>query len=183
MNIFDLTGRTASGDGFVARHRARHRRRDERRRRARFVSRSHAAPKDLPEGATFLNVELDGEEAPRVLAEKAFEAAPELSVLVCNAGSFFDVDFLEMTSPRNGTQRCSLNVRAPYFLIQTFAKKLIHGKARRQHRDYRLDQWLSRRIRFVGLRRFKRRAGNDDAHAGADFGGARISASIASRPV
>lgn len=46
---------------------------------------------------------------------------PDLSLLVCNAGSFFDVPFLEM-APAQWEQTMRLNVESPYFLIQAFAK-------------------------------------------------------------
>lgn len=126
MNIFDLTGRTALVTG-SSRGIGRGIADAMAEGGARVLFHGRTPPADLPDGATFLNVELDGEDAPRVLAEKAFAAAPELSVLVCNAGSFFDIDFLEMTA-REWDATMHLNVRAPYFLIQTFAKKLIAKK-------------------------------------------------------
>ncbi len=58
------------------------------------------------------------------LVSQAFEAEPGLDLLVCNAGSFFDTEFLEMDRERfEKTMR--LNVEQVYFLIQRFAKELI----------------------------------------------------------
>ncbi len=61
--------------------------------------------------------------APQLL-DRAAEIAPDLSLLVCNAGSFFDREFLEMDAePWERTMK--LNVASPYFLIQAFARKLV----------------------------------------------------------
>jgi NAD(P)-dependent dehydrogenase (short-subunit alcohol dehydrogenase family) len=61
--------------------------------------------------------------APERLLQKALEAKPDLDLLVCNAGGFFDVPFPEMDRARwEKTMR--LNLEAPYFLIQSFARSL-----------------------------------------------------------
>ncbi|MEO7600144.1 MAG: SDR family oxidoreductase, partial [Opitutus sp.] len=54
----------------------------------------------------------------------AFAAQPELDLLVCNAGSFFDVPFLEMTGELFA-RTLDLNVRANYFVAQAFARELV----------------------------------------------------------
>lgn len=84
-------------------------------------------PSDLPLNAAFLSVNLMNHDAPYTLMEQAFEVAPDLDVLVCNAGGFFDLPFLEMT-PDAWAKTIKLNVRAPYFLIQAFARRLIAQK-------------------------------------------------------
>jgi NAD(P)-dependent dehydrogenase (short-subunit alcohol dehydrogenase family) len=64
-------------------------------------------------------------------AQKLFRAAviaqPELNLLICNAGSFFDLPFLQMTHELwDKTMR--LNVTSSYFLAQEFAKHLVARK-------------------------------------------------------
>lgn len=74
-----------------------------------------------------LTMDLTQPDAPERLMEEAFALASELDILVCNAGGFFDLPFLEMTFERwEKTQ--ALNVRAPYFLTQAFARRLAQGK-------------------------------------------------------
>jgi NAD(P)-dependent dehydrogenase (short-subunit alcohol dehydrogenase family) len=83
-------------------------------------------PPDVP-GASYLQADLSLSDAPRALMEAAFEREPGLDILISNAGGFFDVPFLEMTLERWG-KTIDLNVRAAYFLIQAFAKRLIEEK-------------------------------------------------------
>lgn len=59
--------------------------------------------------------------------DEAFERVPQLDILVCNAGSFFDVPFLEMTV-ENWDKTMNLNVRSDYFMIQQFSRRLIAEK-------------------------------------------------------
>jgi len=66
-------------------------------------------------------------DAPARLVEAAFHLAPELDLLVGNAGSFFDVPFVDMTLER-WEKTMALNLRATYFVIQAFAKRLIQEK-------------------------------------------------------
>ncbi|MFV0415586.1 MAG: SDR family NAD(P)-dependent oxidoreductase [Chthoniobacterales bacterium] len=66
-------------------------------------------------------------EAPEQMIEEAFSRDPNLSMLVCNAGSFFDSPFLEMDAERFN-KTIQLNVQHVYFLIQGFAKRLIEKK-------------------------------------------------------
>src|SRR6188508_2814023 len=62
-----------------------------------FHGKEPAAPA-LPAGATYLAADLLQPDAPAQLVRSAFTAYPDLDRLGCNAGSFFDVPFLEMTS-------------------------------------------------------------------------------------
>jgi len=68
--------------------------------------------------------DLGSEDGVRQLLEDAFTREPELDLLVCNAGSFFDTDFLEMDVERF-RKTMQLNVEQAYFLIQGFAKRLV----------------------------------------------------------
>jgi NAD(P)-dependent dehydrogenase (short-subunit alcohol dehydrogenase family) len=61
--------------------------------------------------------------APERLLERALEAKPNLDLLVCNAGGFFDVPFSEMDRAR-WQKTMNLHLEAPYFLIQSFARSL-----------------------------------------------------------
>jgi NAD(P)-dependent dehydrogenase (short-subunit alcohol dehydrogenase family) len=94
---------------------------------ARVLFHGRERPADLPATAACLLADLIQPEAPQQLIDDAFAAAPELDILVCNAGSFFDVPFLEMTREKF-EQTQNLNVRAPYFLVQAFARKLVEAK-------------------------------------------------------
>jgi NAD(P)-dependent dehydrogenase (short-subunit alcohol dehydrogenase family) len=67
--------------------------------------------------------------APERLLEKALVAKPDLDLLVCNAGGFFDVPFSNMDRAR-WDKTIRLHLEAPYFLIQSFA----HSLASRQRR-------------------------------------------------
>jgi NAD(P)-dependent dehydrogenase (short-subunit alcohol dehydrogenase family) len=71
-----------------------------------------------------LVADLTAPEAPAALIEAAFDRAPGLDLLVSNAGSFFDVPFLEMT-PDRWEKTIALNLRSGYFLIQAFARRLV----------------------------------------------------------
>ncbi|HRE06155.1 MAG TPA: SDR family oxidoreductase [Opitutaceae bacterium] len=81
------------------------------------------APVDPP-GAPFLEINLLDPDAPARLVAAAFAADPGLDQLVCNAGGFFDVPFLDMT-PELWERTLTLNVRASYFIAQAFARELI----------------------------------------------------------
>src|SRR5688500_13110519 len=72
-------------------------------------------------------MDLTQPDAPERLIKQAISHAPNLDILVCNAGGFFDVPFLEMT-PDAWEQTYALNVRAPYFLVQAFARRLVQQK-------------------------------------------------------
>lgn len=86
-----------------------------------------ARPTQSLPGATYLQADLTEANAPHSLLEAAFAHQPRLDILVCNAGSFFDEPFLDMT-PEKWEQTIRLNLRAPYFLIQAFARRLVQEK-------------------------------------------------------
>lgn len=71
-----------------------------------------------------LVADLTAPEAPAALVEAAFARAPGLDLLVSNAGSFFDLPFLEMT-PERWEKTIALNLRSGYFAIQAFARRLV----------------------------------------------------------
>ncbi len=81
-------------------------------------------PSEVPERAAYVSCDLGSSSAPALLIEKAIAAEPGLDTLVCNAGSFFDVPFLEMT-PEHWEKTMCLNLRATFFLVQAFARQLI----------------------------------------------------------
>lgn len=81
-------------------------------------------PDNLPADDRFLPADLFAPEAPAALVAAAFRELPGLDLLVCNAGSFFDVPFLEMDANR-WERTMNLNVRATYFLVQAFARELV----------------------------------------------------------
>ena len=86
-----------------------------------------AATPAMPEGSVYLPGDLLDPDGPARLVAAAFAARPELDLLVCNAGSFFDVPFLEMT-PALFERTINLNVRANYFVAQAFARELVARK-------------------------------------------------------
>jgi NAD(P)-dependent dehydrogenase (short-subunit alcohol dehydrogenase family) len=79
---------------------------------------------EIPPESPYITGDLRGGTAPYDLIRAAMIRLPHLNLLVCNAGSFFDVPFLEMTPPR-WKHTMQLNLTANYFLIQEFAKRLI----------------------------------------------------------
>lgn len=72
----------------------------------------------------YLRINLLEEGGTETLLEKAFVADPDLNLLVCNVGGFFDVPVLEMT-PALWDKTMRLNVESAYFLVQGFARRLI----------------------------------------------------------
>lgn len=86
-----------------------------------------AQAENVPSGCTYLQADLMQPDAPTRLIADAFTAQPDLDTLVCNAGSFFDTPFLEMTRDR-WDRTLQLNVSATYFIAQEFAKRLIAAK-------------------------------------------------------
>lgn len=92
---------------------------------ARIVLHGKAAPPTaLPTGAVYLAEDLLLPGGAGELVRAAFRVAPELDLLVSNAGSFFDTPFLA-TTPATWEKTMNLNVRASYFLIQAFALELV----------------------------------------------------------
>jgi NAD(P)-dependent dehydrogenase (short-subunit alcohol dehydrogenase family) len=88
-----------------------------------FHGKTDPAP-DLPEGADWTTGDLLEPDGPARLVRTAFAAQPQLDLLVCNAGSFFDTPFLEMDNER-WDRTMNLNVRVNYFLAQAFARELV----------------------------------------------------------
>lgn len=85
----------------------------------------HGLPEsaDVPEGSNYLSVDLMSDDGPAALIRSALAVEPALDTLVCNAGSFFDVPFLEMTREL-WDKTIRLNVTSNYFLAQEFARQL-----------------------------------------------------------
>lgn len=82
-----------------------------------------ASAENLPAESAYVSADLLQPDGPARLVADAFTAAPQLDTLVCNAGSFFDVPFLEMTRER-WDKTIALNLTATYFVAQEFAKRL-----------------------------------------------------------
>lgn len=91
------------------------------------VFHGNTARPTVPEGCAFVSGDLLGAGAPEQLIGAALAAKPGLDLLVCNAGSFFDKDFLAMGLPE-WDRTMNLNVRAAYFLVQAFARELVARK-------------------------------------------------------
>ena len=84
-------------------------------------------PESIPADAAYVQADLMHAEAPARLVAEAFQAQPALDTLVCNAGSFFDAPFLEMTREL-WEKTVQLNVTATYFIVQEFAKRLVAAR-------------------------------------------------------
>ncbi len=83
-----------------------------------------ARPGSIPDDCAYVQADLMQPDAPVRLVADALAAQPGLDTLVCNAGSFFDTPFLEMTRER-WERTLHLNVSAAYFIAQEFAKRLV----------------------------------------------------------
>ncbi|MDB6167609.1 MAG: short-chain dehydrogenase [Verrucomicrobia bacterium] len=81
-------------------------------------------PPDLPGNCAYVKGDLLAAGTPATLIADALRAKPALDLLVCNAGSFFDKDFLQM-GPDEWDRTMNLNVRAVYFIVQAFARELV----------------------------------------------------------
>jgi NAD(P)-dependent dehydrogenase (short-subunit alcohol dehydrogenase family) len=88
-----------------------------------FHGKDETAPA-LPAGSTYLAQDLQPPGGAQQLVAAAFAARPELNLLVCNAGGFFDRPFLEMDGAR-WDRTVNLNLRANYFVAQAFAQELV----------------------------------------------------------
>ncbi|MCF3650494.1 SDR family NAD(P)-dependent oxidoreductase [Synoicihabitans lomoniglobus] len=88
-----------------------------------FHGKTDPAPA-MPAGSAWLTGDLLAKDGAEKLVRDAFAAAPDLNLLVCNAGSFFDAPFLEMDDER-WDRTMDLNVRANYFVAQAFARELV----------------------------------------------------------
>jgi len=84
-------------------------------------------PADMPEGSGFVQGNLLDPEVPKQMVTAAFRQQSELNLLVCNAGSFFDVPFLDMEAD-SWDRTINLNVRSAYFTVQAFARELVARK-------------------------------------------------------
>ena len=87
----------------------------------------HERPADFPAWASYISCDLSPAEAPEQLVTRAFETEPGLDTLICNAGSFFDVPFLEMTRER-WDKTVNLNMASVFFATQAFARRLVAEK-------------------------------------------------------
>src|SRR5687767_13553754 len=81
-----------------------------------------ARPDTIPAEVGYVAADLLQPDAAAQLVDRAFEVEPRLDTLVCNAGSFFDVPFLEMTRAL-WDKTVGLNVTATYFVAQAFARR------------------------------------------------------------
>ena len=88
-----------------------------------FHGKEGPAP-EMPEGSDWLEEDLLDPAGAERLVTAAFAAQPELDLLVCNAGGFFDVPFLEV-EPDVWDRTMNLNVKANYFVAQAFARELV----------------------------------------------------------
>lgn len=77
-------------------------------------------PAELSEIAGYLQADLLDSEGPQLL----MDAAGEVDILVCNAGSFFDLPVLEMTREL-WDRTFQLNVTSTFFLAQAFARQCV----------------------------------------------------------
>lgn len=84
-------------------------------------------PDNIPADCPYVQADLTRDEGPAQLVKDAFAAQPGLDTLMCNAGSFFDTPFLEMTRDR-WDKTLQLNLSATYFIVQEFARRLVAAK-------------------------------------------------------
>ncbi|WP_395751832.1 SDR family NAD(P)-dependent oxidoreductase [Prosthecobacter sp.] len=84
-------------------------------------------PSGFPAWAGYLSCDLCAPNAPAELLAAAFVQAPGLDTLICNAGSFFDVPFLEMSRER-WDKTVQLNMASVFFTVQAFAQRLVAEK-------------------------------------------------------
>lgn len=87
------------------------------------VLRQGLAPEPGKEDKKVIIADLLADGAPEKLIEDAFAADPELDLLVCNAGSFFEKDYFDVT-PETYRKTMTLNVEQNFFVIQKFAARL-----------------------------------------------------------
>ena len=87
----------------------------------------HGLPERMESATSYVSVDLLQADGPARLLAAAFAAEPSLDTLVCNAGSFFDTPFLEMTR-ENWAKTMQLNLTATYFAAQEFARRLVAEK-------------------------------------------------------
>lgn len=80
-------------------------------------------PETIPADSGYVRQDLLEMDAPARLVEQA----GELDILVCNAGSFFDLPVLEMTRER-WDKTLQLNLTATFFVAQAFARQCAGAK-------------------------------------------------------
>jgi NAD(P)-dependent dehydrogenase (short-subunit alcohol dehydrogenase family) len=78
-------------------------------------------PAEIPAEASYVQVDLLEPDGTRRLVEEALRFEPNLDILICNAGSFFDQPVLEMDESR-WEKTMNLNLRAPFLCAQAFAR-------------------------------------------------------------
>lgn len=83
-----------------------------------------ACPEGLPAACHYIPGDLCEPGAPARLVEQALAAEPGLDTLVCNAGSFFDTAFLDMTEEL-WERTVRLNLSAMFFTAQAFSRALV----------------------------------------------------------
>ena len=81
-------------------------------------------PDTIPADSAYVIADLFETGAVEALVGTARTHLPDLNTLVCNAGGFFDLPFLEM-SRELWERTIQLNLSAPFFLSQAFAKGLV----------------------------------------------------------
>ncbi len=77
-------------------------------------------PETLPAERLYVKENLLDPEAP----QRLLQAAGAVDILVCNAGSFFDLPVLEMTRER-WDRTLQLNLTATFFVAQAFARQCV----------------------------------------------------------
>lgn len=87
----------------------------------------HGLLAQMDTDAPYISADLTQPDGPAQLIAAAFTAEPRLDTLVGNAGSFFDVPFLEMTREL-WAKTMQLNVTATAFVAQEFARRLVAEK-------------------------------------------------------
>ena len=85
-------------------------------------------PRAIPAGSRYVRADLFERNAPEKLLRATVRAEPNLNLLICNAGSFFDRPFLEMNREL-WEKTVQLNLTATYFVAQEFAKRMV-GKGK-----------------------------------------------------
>lgn len=81
-------------------------------------------PDCIPPDSEYVALDLMRPAAAAELVAEAFRRQPGLDTLVCNAGTFLDTPFLEMT-PELWEKTIQINVTAVYFVAQAFARRLV----------------------------------------------------------
>jgi NAD(P)-dependent dehydrogenase (short-subunit alcohol dehydrogenase family) len=92
---------------------------------ARVIYHGHQPRPDvIPDPAAYLIADLTQDTAAEQLMVDAIAEDAAVDLLVCNAGSFFDLPVLEMTRER-WDRTFALNLTSTFFLAQAFARQLV----------------------------------------------------------